>query len=106
MEKGQLRCDCNISVRPQSETELGAKIEIKNLNSISGVATPLAYEIRVNRCAGERRNPSQETRGWNDAAGERFLCAQKNSRMISYFPDPDLSGKTEIPLGRSATARA
>src|SRR6266487_4400308 len=46
MEKGQLRCDCNISVRPESQTELGAKIEIKNLNSISGVRRALAYEVR------------------------------------------------------------
>src|SRR5947208_11107547 len=46
MEKGQLRCDCNISVRPEKQTELGAKIEIKNMNSISGVRRALAYEIR------------------------------------------------------------
>src|SRR6266446_8387587 len=37
MEKGQLRCDCNVSVRPEKQTELGSKIEIKNMNSISGV---------------------------------------------------------------------
>ena len=46
MEKGQLRCDCNISVRPEEQTELGAKIEIKNMNSISGVRRALAYEIQ------------------------------------------------------------
>src|SRR5437660_10806246 len=46
MEKGQLRCDCNVSVRPESQTELGAKIEIKNLNSISGARRALAYEIQ------------------------------------------------------------
>src|SRR6476620_11266475 len=46
MEKGQLRCDCNISVRPETQTEFGAKIEIKNLNSISGVRRALAYEIQ------------------------------------------------------------
>jgi aspartyl-tRNA(Asn)/glutamyl-tRNA(Gln) amidotransferase subunit B len=42
MEKGQLRCDCNISLRPENQVELGAKIEIKNLNSISGVRRALA----------------------------------------------------------------
>ncbi len=45
MEKGQLRCDCNISVRPEGQEELGAKIEIKNMNSISGVRRALAYEV-------------------------------------------------------------
>ena len=45
MEKGQLRCDCNVSVRPEGQEELGAKIEIKNMNSISGVRRALAYEI-------------------------------------------------------------
>jgi len=45
MEKGQLRCDCNVSVREESQQELGAKIEIKNMNSISGVRRALTYEI-------------------------------------------------------------
>ena len=45
MEKGQLRCDCNISIRPEAQKELGAKIEIKNMNSISGVRRALAYEV-------------------------------------------------------------
>src|SRR5213595_478584 len=65
MEKGQLRCDCNISVRPESQAELGAKIEIKNLNSISGVRRALAFEIKRQietlKC-GEKLQ--QETRGW------------------------------------------
>src|SRR5207245_11327408 len=46
MEKGQLRCDCNVSVRPGKQAELGAKIEIKNMNSISGVRRALAFEIQ------------------------------------------------------------
>ncbi|MBV9617790.1 MAG: Asp-tRNA(Asn)/Glu-tRNA(Gln) amidotransferase subunit GatB, partial [Verrucomicrobia bacterium] len=45
MEKGQLRCDCNVSVRPEKQAELGAKIEIKNMNSISGVRRALTFEI-------------------------------------------------------------
>ena len=45
MEKGQLRCDCNVSVRPEGQKELGTKIEIKNMNSISAVRRALAYEI-------------------------------------------------------------
>src|SRR5438094_1906615 len=92
MEKGQLRCDCNVSVRPESQTELGAKIEIKNLNSISGVRRALAYEIRRQISALEKGETlEQETRGWNDAAGETFLMRTKEfAHDYRYFPDPDL----------------
>ncbi len=45
MEKGQLRCDCNVSVRPVGQKEFGEKVEIKNMNTISGVRRALAYEI-------------------------------------------------------------
>src|SRR5438067_7872738 len=106
MEKGQLRCDCNVSVRPESQTELGAKIEIKNLNSISGVRRALAYEIRRQISALENGETlEQETRGWNDAAGETFLMRTKEfAHDYRYFPDPDLVPvKTEVLL---AEARA
>src|SRR6187200_1830886 len=73
MEKGQLRCDCNVSVRPESQTEFGAKIEIKNMNSISGVRRALTYELQRQMEALQRGEQlKQETRGWNDAAGETF----------------------------------
>jgi aspartyl-tRNA(Asn)/glutamyl-tRNA(Gln) amidotransferase subunit B len=92
MEKGQLRCDCNVSVRPESQAELGAKIEIKNLNSISGVRRALAYEIERQVHALERGEKlEQETRGWDDVAGETFLMRTKESAHdYRYFPDPDL----------------
>ena len=92
MEKGQLRCDCNVSVRPESQAELGAKIEIKNMNSISGVRRALAYEIQRQTNALERGEElQQETRGWNDVAGETFLMRTKESAHdYRYFPDPDL----------------
>src|SRR5213082_1318129 len=54
MEKGQLRCDCNISVRSEAQQELGAKIEIKNLNSISAVRRALSYELQRQTEALER----------------------------------------------------
>src|SRR5947207_8175430 len=74
MEKGQLRCDCNVSVRAETQTELGAKIEIKNMNSISGVRRALAFEIQRQNEALERGDKlQQETRGWDDAASEKFL---------------------------------
>jgi len=92
MEKGQLRCDCNVSVRPENQTELGAKIEIKNMNSISGVRRALAYEIRRQISVLEHgEHLEQETRGWDDAAGETFLMRTKEfAHDYRYFPDPDL----------------
>src|SRR5213595_347136 len=92
MEKGQLRCDCNVSIRPEDQTELGAKIELKNLNSISGVRRALAYEIRRQTSLLERgERMEQETRGWNDVAGETFLMRTKEfAHDYRYFPDPDL----------------
>src|SRR6266508_1478965 len=71
MEKGQLRCDCNVSVRPQSQAELGVKIEIKNMNTISGVRRALAYEMQRQIAILESCGKlEQETRGWDDVAGE------------------------------------
>jgi len=92
MEKGQLRCDCNVSVRPEKETELGAKIEIKNMNSISGVRRALTYEIRRQISVLESGEQlEQETRGWDDTAGETFLMRTKEfAHDYRYFPDPDL----------------
>jgi aspartyl-tRNA(Asn)/glutamyl-tRNA(Gln) amidotransferase subunit B len=102
MEKGQLRCDCNVSVRPEKQAELGAKIEIKNMNSISGVRRALNYEIRRQSAAIEQGEKlEQETRGWDDVAGETFLMRTKESAHdYRYFPDPDLVPvKSEVLLG-------
>jgi len=101
MEKGRLRCDCNVSVRPESQAELGAKVEIKNLNSISGVRRALAYEIRRQIDALENGEALvQETRGWDDPTGETFLMRTKEfAHDYRYFPDPDLVPvKTEVLL--------
>ena len=101
MEKGQLRCDCNVSVRPENQNELGAKIEIKNMNSISGVRRALAYEVRRQIAVLEGgQQLEQETRGWDDAGGETFLMRAKEfAHDYRYFPDPDLvSVKTKALL--------
>ena len=92
MEKGQLRCDCNVSVRPEKQQELGAKIEIKNMNSISGVRRALTYEVRRQTEALERGEKwEQETRGWDDTAGETFPMRTKEfAHDYRYFADPDL----------------
>lgn len=92
MEKGQLRCDCNISVRPETQEELGAKIEIKNMNSISGVRRALTHEIQRQTEVLKRGGKlEQETRGWDDAASETFLMRTKEfAHDYRYFADPDL----------------
>jgi aspartyl-tRNA(Asn)/glutamyl-tRNA(Gln) amidotransferase subunit B len=92
MEKGQLRCDCNVSVRPQGQQQLGTKIEIKNMNTISGVRRALAYEIErqtAHLSAGGTLH--QETRRWDEAAAQTFAMRTKElAHDYRYFPDPDL----------------
>jgi aspartyl-tRNA(Asn)/glutamyl-tRNA(Gln) amidotransferase subunit B len=92
MEKGQLRCDVNISVRKKEQKEFGTKIEIKNLNSISGVRRALGFEIDRQINALERGETlRQETRRWDDDLGETTLMRVKESAHdYRYFPDPDL----------------
>jgi len=92
MEKGQLRCDCNVSVRPEGQQELGVKIEIKNMNSISAVRRAIAYEIERQTDACQRGEKLvQSTRGWDDATGQtRHQRTKESSHDYRYFPDPDL----------------
>ena len=92
MEKGQLRCDCNVSVRPEGQAGLGVKIEIKNMNSISGVRRALAYEIERQSDAVQRgERLIQSTRRWDDASGQTFqMRIKESSHDYRYFPDPDL----------------
>ena len=92
MEKGQVRCDVNVSVRPVGQEELGEKIEIKNMNSFSGVRRALEYEIPrqigVLREGGALR---QETRRWDDEAGiTDSMRTKEEAHDYRYFPCPDL----------------
>jgi aspartyl-tRNA(Asn)/glutamyl-tRNA(Gln) amidotransferase subunit B len=107
MEKGQLRCDCNISVRPEGQQELGAKIEIKNMNSVSGVRRALIYEVQRQTDALERGEKlEQETRGWNDATSATFLMRTKEfAHDYRYFADPDLVPVKSEALLDEARAR-
>ena len=92
MEKGQMRCDVNVSLRPRGQKELGEKIELKNLNSISAVRKALHYEIE--RQAEELDAgiaQVQSTRRWDDAMAETQLMRSKeNAHDYRYFPEPDL----------------
>jgi aspartyl-tRNA(Asn)/glutamyl-tRNA(Gln) amidotransferase subunit B len=92
MEKGQMRCDCNVSVRPEGREQFGTKVEIKNMNSISGVRRALAYEIeRQIECVRGGGVIVQETRRWDDPTGQTFTMRTKEkAHDYRYFPDPDL----------------
>jgi aspartyl-tRNA(Asn)/glutamyl-tRNA(Gln) amidotransferase subunit B len=92
MEKGMVRCDVNVSVRPRGATQLGAKIEIKNLNSFSGVRRALEHEIPRQIGVVERGGSlSQETRRWDDVAGiTEVMRTKEMAHDYRYFPDPDL----------------
>jgi len=91
MEKGQLRCDCNVSVAAPG-APLGTKIEIKNMNSISAVRRALAYEIERQIAAVEKGETLiQSTRRWDDDSGQTFqMRVKESSHDYRYFPDPDL----------------
>ena len=92
MEEGNFRCDANISVRPSGDPELGAKVEIKNMNSFRSVSRALEYEaqrqLEVIQSGGR---VTQETRGWDEAGG--VTVSQRTKEGASdyrYFPEPDL----------------
>ena len=92
MEKGMVRCDVNVSVRPKGSTGLGAKIEIKNMNSFSGVRKALEYEIpRQIEAVSKGIKLIQSTRRWDDVAGiTEEMRTKEDAHDYRYFPEPDL----------------
>src|SRR5580658_4805592 len=92
MEKGMVRCDVNVSVRPVGTSELGAKIEIKNMNSFSGVRRALEYEIpRQIEVVKRGGKLIQSTRRWDDVAGvTEEMRTKEHAHDYRYFPEPDL----------------
>ena len=92
MEKGQFRCDVNISVRPRGQEELGTKAEVKNLNSFRFIQRALEYEIARQAAvleAGSR--VTQQTRLYNVQTGETVAMRSKEeAHDYRYFPEPDL----------------
>jgi aspartyl-tRNA(Asn)/glutamyl-tRNA(Gln) amidotransferase subunit B len=92
MEEGSLRCDANVSIRPRGDTELGVKVEVKNMNSFRAVELALTHEVQRQKtalAAGE--TIVQETRGWNE--GQRVTVSQRRKEYADdyrYFPEPDL----------------
>ncbi|MFA5265271.1 MAG: Asp-tRNA(Asn)/Glu-tRNA(Gln) amidotransferase subunit GatB [Opitutaceae bacterium] len=92
MEKGQMRCDANVSIRPVGATKLGTKVELKNLNSISfvrdGIEHEIARQIAVVQAGGVI---VQETRDYDGQTGNsQSLRSKEEAHDYRYFPDPDL----------------
>jgi len=92
MEKGMVRCDVNVSVRPKGQKELGAKIEIKNMNSFSGVRRAAEYEIaRQIEVVSKGGKLVQSTRRWDDVTGiTEEMRTKEHAHDYRYFPEPDL----------------
>ena len=105
-EKGQMRSDVNISVRPTGQEELGAKVEIKNMNSFAFIVEAIDYEvvrqISLLESGGEVQ---QETRGYDSDRKETFVQRTKeDAHDYRYFPEPDLLPlvieEAQVPNGR------
>lgn len=92
MQEGSLRVDTNVSVRPVGTTDLGTKIELKNLNSFKAVQKALEYEIkRQVKVLEEGGTIVQETRRWNEAKGiTEPMRTKEEAHDYRYFPEPDL----------------
>ena len=92
MEEGSFRCDANISLRPRGSERLGAKVEIKNMNSFRAVHKALQFE-QARQAEALRRGESipQETRGWvNDQEVTVSQRSKEHAHDYRYFPEPDL----------------
>ncbi|MBC8262959.1 MAG: Asp-tRNA(Asn)/Glu-tRNA(Gln) amidotransferase subunit GatB [Anaerolineales bacterium] len=92
MEEGAMRCEANISLRPRGRSELGAKVEVKNLNSFHSVKLALEYEIERQAMLLETGGRiEQVTMGWNEARGVTVVQRSKeHAHDYRYFPEPDL----------------
>ncbi|HUL54776.1 MAG TPA: Asp-tRNA(Asn)/Glu-tRNA(Gln) amidotransferase subunit GatB [Opitutaceae bacterium] len=107
MEKGQMRCDANVSIRPAGESRLGTKVELKNLNSISFVRDGLAHEItRQIGVVESGGTVGQETRDYNGQTGtSQSLRSKEMAHDYRYFPDPDLM-PVQVDAAWTASLRA
>jgi aspartyl-tRNA(Asn)/glutamyl-tRNA(Gln) amidotransferase subunit B len=103
MEEGSVRVDANVSVRPIGATELGVKVEVKNMNSLRSLGRAIDYEIERQIAAvetGERL--VQETRHWDEADGlTHSMRSKEGSSDYRYFQEPDL-----VPVAPTDEMRA
>ncbi|MDM7273249.1 Asp-tRNA(Asn)/Glu-tRNA(Gln) amidotransferase subunit GatB [Sulfurihydrogenibium azorense] len=92
MEKGQLRCDVNISLKPKGSSQLGTKVELKNINSFRFIVKAIEYEIeRQAKLLKKGEKIIQETRLFDPDSGKTYTMRTKEeAHDYRYFPDPDL----------------
>lgn len=92
-EEGAMRCDVNISIRPEGSGELGVRSEIKNMSSLTAIERAIKYEVARHIDAIERHTETlvQETRRWDDVKNRTFSMRNKETAAdYRYFPDPNL----------------
>ena len=92
MEKGNLRCEANVSVRRAGEEKFGTKVELKNLNSVRFMQRAIEFEIeRQIELIESGGQVTQETRLWDERAGAtRVMRSKEEAHDYRYFPEPDL----------------
>ena len=121
MERGQLRVEANVSLRPRGTEAYGTRIEVKNMNSFRAVERAIAFEIDRQAAAIDAGEPIvQETRGWSEERGSTYrMRVKETSDDYRYFPEPDLpplhlspawldglrAGLPELPAARRARYR-
>ncbi len=92
MERGQLRVEANVSLRPRGSEPFGTRVEVKNMNSFRAVERAIAFEIERQAAALDAGEPViQETRGWSEERGSTYrMRVKETSDDYRYFPAPDL----------------
>jgi aspartyl-tRNA(Asn)/glutamyl-tRNA(Gln) amidotransferase subunit B len=121
MERGQLRVEANVSLRPRGSEAFGTRVEVKNMNSFRSVERAVAFEIERQAAVLDGGGRLvQETRGWADDRGETYrMRGKETSDDYRYFPEPDLpplrvdpawlaeigAGLPELPAARRARYR-
>ncbi|MEX2183290.1 MAG: Asp-tRNA(Asn)/Glu-tRNA(Gln) amidotransferase subunit GatB, partial [Chloroflexota bacterium] len=92
MERGQMRVEANVSLRPRGAEAFGTRVEVKNMNSFRSVERAIDYEIARQAAALDAGEPLRmETRGWSDDRGETYhMRSKETSDDYRYFPEPDL----------------
>ncbi len=92
MERGQMRVEANVSLRPRGTEPFGTRVEVKNMNSFRSVERAIAFEIERQAAALDTGETlTQDTRGWDENRGTTYVMRSKeDSHDYRYFPEPDL----------------
>ena len=93
MAHGTMRCDVNLSVRPEGSDKLGVRAEMKNMNSIEAIKRAIDYEVarHIDAIENGTEELRQETRRWDDIKGKSYAMRTKETAGdYRYFPDPNV----------------